>query len=200
MIKIALVLALAACCVSAAPKAGLAPLAYSAPVAYAAPAPAVVTAHSSQYIAQNFNGLAVAAAAPVVCELHFQEQDVKQETTTHDSKMGTLFTAPLPKPRLSEASVDQQERQLPELQSPMPACVEQALARVRQQTSVASKRGPNRHVRPRRMSLAAARDPAAAPPTAPVALAAPATPLWRPWLMLTLPPAQQQPLDRAVSP
>ncbi|XP_049779507.1 cuticle protein 16.5-like [Schistocerca cancellata] len=72
MIKIALVLALAACCVSAAPKAGLAPLAYSAPlvaaapVSYAAPAPAVVTAHSSQYIAQNFNGLAVAAAAPVV--------------------------------------------------------------------------------------------------------------------------------------
>ncbi|XP_049958991.1 cuticle protein 16.5-like [Schistocerca serialis cubense] len=72
MIKLVLVLAATACCVSAAPKAGLAPLAYSAPLvaaapaAYAAPAPAVVTAHSSQYIAQNFNGLAVAPAAPVV--------------------------------------------------------------------------------------------------------------------------------------
>ncbi|XP_049809781.1 cuticle protein 16.5-like [Schistocerca nitens] len=72
MFKVVLLLAAIACCVSAAPKAGLAPLAYSAPlvaaapVAYAAPAPAVVTAHSSQYIAQNFNGLAVAAAAPVV--------------------------------------------------------------------------------------------------------------------------------------
>ncbi|XP_049809243.1 cuticle protein 16.5-like [Schistocerca nitens] len=72
MFKLVLVLALAACCVNAAPKAGLAPLAYSAPlvaaapVAYAAHAPAVVTAHSSQYIAQNFNGLAVAAADPVI--------------------------------------------------------------------------------------------------------------------------------------
>ncbi|XP_049779511.1 cuticle protein 38-like [Schistocerca cancellata] len=72
MLKLVLIVVVAACCVSAAPKAGLAPLAYSAPlvaaapVAYAAPAPAVVTAHSSQYIAQNFNGLAVAAAAPVL--------------------------------------------------------------------------------------------------------------------------------------
>ncbi|XP_069702031.1 vitelline membrane protein Vm26Ab-like [Periplaneta americana] len=59
-----LLAALVACAVQAAP--GLlapAPLAAvaAAPVAYA-PAPAVVTAHSSQVVAQRFNGL----AAPLV--------------------------------------------------------------------------------------------------------------------------------------
>jgi len=42
-----------------APLAYTAPLAYSAPLAYAAPAP-VVTATSSQVIARNYNGIAVA--------------------------------------------------------------------------------------------------------------------------------------------
>ncbi|XP_066994929.2 uncharacterized protein [Anabrus simplex] len=59
------ILALAACSVSANPGLAAAPLAYAAaPVAYAAPG--VVTAHSSQVISQNFHGIAAPLAVPAV--------------------------------------------------------------------------------------------------------------------------------------
>ncbi|XP_066996101.1 cuticle protein 19-like [Anabrus simplex] len=75
MFKLCLfVVALAASSVSASPGLAAAPLAYAAapvayaaaPVAYAAPAPAVVTAHSSQVIAQNFHRLAAPLAVPAL--------------------------------------------------------------------------------------------------------------------------------------
>ncbi|XP_063240567.1 cuticle protein 38-like [Bacillus rossius redtenbacheri] len=55
---VVLVLALAACGVTAAPGNLLA-----APLAYAAPAP-LVTAHSSQVVAQRFHGVAAPLVAP----------------------------------------------------------------------------------------------------------------------------------------